>query len=102
MVSDVQPPPLRLTRRGRIVLIVGVLILLGAVIAVLAPASQAADPAGTSHTTVVRPGDTLWSVAERQLPDHDTYLVIAEIRRLNGLDGYTIYAGQELVLPAGR
>jgi LysM repeat protein len=67
----------------------------------VASASRAADPAGPPPTAVVRPGDTLWSVAERHVPSRDPFGVIAEIRRLNDLDGYTVHPGDQLVLPNG-
>lgn len=96
-------PPVRLTRRGRVVL-----AGLGAVLALLvaglaAPASQASPAssgAGGGPVVVVQPGDTLWSVAARHRPHHDLPGRIEEIRRLNDLPGHTIHPGQELVLPA--
>jgi LysM repeat protein len=89
----------RLTRRGRAVLL-ALLVAATAVAAILvASASRAADPAGPNPTAVVRPGDTLWSVAERHAPGRDPYGTIEEIRRLNGLADYTVQPGQELELP---
>jgi len=110
------PPPVRLTRRGRAVVLALGLLLAGLVVAgvlvvvvgVLAPpASLAADPtpAGAGRepaVAVVRPGDTLWSVAARHLPSRDAYGMIEEIRRLNDLPDHTIHPGQRLVLPARR
>jgi len=61
----VRRPPLRLTRRGRIVF-------------------------------------TLWMIAERHAPRRDRFATIEEIRRLNGLDGYGVRAGQRLVMPRAR
>lgn len=90
---------LRLTRRGRVVLVGLFLALAAALAVVLAPSSRAADPPGPAPAAVVLPGDTLWSVAERHRPSQQPFQVIDEIRRLNGLDGYTIHAGQRLVLP---
>ena len=46
--------------------------------------------------------DTLWSLAVRYVPDESPFGAIEEIRRLNGLDGYTIKIGQALVLPRHR
>lgn len=94
--------PVRLTRRGRTVLALMVLML--AVLAVLsaAPASQAADPAGPAPSVVVRSGDTLWSIAARYAPGGAPFATIDEIRRLNGLTGYTIPAGMRLILPRRR
>nr|MDT0657036.1 LysM peptidoglycan-binding domain-containing protein [Micromonospora sp. DSM 115978] len=106
---DVTPIPgparagrLRLTRRGRLVVIVLCALLVSAVVAWLAPASRAADPPGEAPTAVVQPGDTLWSVAERHRPSRDPFAMIREIRRLNGLGDSTVHPGQELTLPRTR
>jgi LysM repeat protein len=84
------------------VVVVFFLLLLTGIVIVLAPASRAADPPGPAPVAVVQPGDTLWSVAERHLPGRDPYAVIGDIRRLNGLDDWTVYPGQRLALPARR
>ncbi|HET6212895.1 MAG TPA: LysM peptidoglycan-binding domain-containing protein [Micromonosporaceae bacterium] len=89
----------RLTRRGRLVVLGFFLALAALAVALAAPASQAADPARPAAVAVVRPGDTLWSVMERYAPGGDPFATIEEIRRLNGLPDYTVYAGQRLVLP---
>jgi hypothetical protein len=92
-------PGFRLTRRGRLVILV-LLVALTALAALgIASASRAADPSGPRETAVVRPGDTLWSFAERHVPDDDPFGAIEEIRTLNGLDDYTVHPGQELLLP---
>lgn len=93
---------LRLTRRGRLVVTVFLLLLVAGLAAILAPASRAADPPGPVPTAVVRPGDTLWSVAERHRPGSQPFAVIEKIRRLNGLEDYTVHAGQRLILPTER
>lgn len=93
--------PVRLTRRGRVVLLGLCLLLVGVLAALVAPVSQAADPS-EPVVAVVRPGDTLWSVAARHLPSRDAYGTIQEIRRLNRLTDHTIHPGQRLVLPDGR
>ncbi|MCW6010553.1 LysM peptidoglycan-binding domain-containing protein [Micromonospora sp. CPCC 205371] len=95
-------PRLRLTRRGRLVVFAMFLLLSVGVIALAATASRAADPPAETVTTVVRPGDTLWSIAGRHYPEHDPIAAVETIRRLNRLDGYDVYAGQELALPHGR
>ena len=48
---------------------------------------------------VVRPGESLWSVAESADPDADTRLVIQQIIQLNALTGDTVFAGQRLWVP---
>jgi LysM repeat protein len=92
----------RLTRRGRFVVVLLALLLAGFVVVLAAPASQAADPAGPAPSVVVRSGDTLWSIATRYAPGDDPFVTIDEIRRLNGLSGYTIPVGVRLTLPRHR
>ena len=50
---------------------------------------------------VVRPGQSLWSVAESADPDQDTRAVIQQIVDLNSLNGDTVFAGQQLWVPRG-
>ena len=50
---------------------------------------------------VVRPGQSLWSVAESVDPDQDTRAVIQQIIDLNSLSGDTVAAGQQLWVPRG-
>jgi len=95
-------PGVRLTRRGRAVLVLLALLLAGLGVVSAAPASQAADPVGPAPTVVVKPGDTLWSIAARCAPGRDPFMTIDEIRRLNGLTGYTVPAGMRLTLPRRR
>jgi LysM repeat protein len=91
--------PVRLTRRGRAVVLSGLLVITAALAVLTAAAGQAADPQGPPPTTVVEQGDTLWSIAERHAPRRDRFGTVDEIRRLNKLDGYEIRTGQQLVLP---
>jgi len=96
-----QPAPLRLTRRGRAV-VLGFFILLASLASgvLLTTASRASDPeTGPAPTVVVQPHDTLWSIATRSAPDRDPYAAVAEIQRLNGLTDYVVHPGVTLVLP---
>ena len=100
--------PLRLTRRGRVVIAAGAAVLVIVLMLIAAGAAQA-----TSHSVpprlaerdltrvVVRPGQSLWSVAESADPGADTRLVIQQIIELNGLDGDVVLAGQRLWVPRG-
>ena len=54
------------------------------------------DTGEKDRTYTVKSGDSLWSIAERLLGNGVRF---AEILRLNGLNGYTIYPGQVLKLP---
>jgi nucleoid-associated protein YgaU len=93
---------LRLTRRGRLLLVVlpSVLAATCGLVAVAGPLVPAqADPA-TSRSVVVGAGDTLWSIAERVAPNADPRDVVARLEAANGLPDATIQAGARLVLPA--
>ena len=72
------------------------LVLLVAVTwAVVARASTAAAP---ERTYTVQPGDTLWSIAAARYGG-DPRAGVRKVTERNGLDGATIRAGQQLVLP---
>ena len=104
VTSDMRRPPLRLTRRGRLVVLGFFVLMASLASAVLfATASRASDP-GTAPapTVVVRPHDTLWSIASRTSPHRDPVATVAEIRRLNRLPDYVIHPGDTLVLPPRR
>jgi LysM repeat protein len=50
---------------------------------------------------VVRPGQTLWSIAAAAEPSADPRIVIQQIIDANALGGNTIRAGQLLWVPKG-
>ncbi len=99
-------PALRLTRRGRIAL-VSLLVLTAVLIGLAAAGGAAATGTGVpTHVykqnlskVVVRPGDSLWSVAARAEPNADPRLVIQQITDLNALPGPEIAVGQRLWVP---
>jgi hypothetical protein len=98
--------PLRLTRRGRLLLtLVAVVTLVAA--GVLAaggpPATAGTEPgaAVTAERVTVRPGDTLWAIAEREAPGVDPRETVAAILDLNALESSAVQAGSVLLLPAG-
>src|ERR687888_1879332 len=87
----------RLTRRGRVLVHMMLVVLLaGVVVAVLGTATngEAAPDVGRGQTEiVVQPGGSLWSVAVAHDPTQDPAITIEEIRRLNHLSGYTVHPG---------
>jgi LysM domain len=99
--------PLRLTRRGRVVVAVAAALLLAALSLVIAASAQATNhPAPRTAQqglaqVIVRPGQSLWSVAESADPDADTRVVIQQIIELNGLTGDVVFAGERLWVPRG-
>jgi hypothetical protein len=92
--------PLRLTRRGRVVLIVlpALVALSGALLAVGSGPAEAA-PHVLPRTVVVGTGDSLWTIAERIAPHTDPRTTVAAIERANGLPDANVAAGAILVLP---
>jgi hypothetical protein len=101
-----QPAPLRLTRRGRVVVLSFFILLASLASAVLwTTASRAEErPTGPAPTVVVDANDTLWDIAARTAPGRSPHDVVAEIRRLNGLgsDDIAIHVGDTLVVPRPR
>jgi hypothetical protein len=97
--------PLRLTRRGRIVVrvLAGAALLLVVAVGALAGRPALAGPE-TSATPVadhvVRPGETLWGIAGEVAPSADRRDTVAQIIKLNGLDSAQVTAGQRLSVPA--
>ena len=96
------PAPVRLTRRGRIVVVLAVLAL--ALVGFALIGSPAVSTGQTHHTAahsvVIRGGETLWDLAGRIAPDEDPRVVISDIVDLNNLtDAGSIRVGQELYVP---
>jgi LysM domain len=94
-------PPLRLTRRGRAVVVLFFVLLASMASAVLFTTASRADNAGSGPLPmmVVQPHDTLWSIAGRAAPRRDPYAAMAEIQRLNGMHDYVVRPGDVLVVP---
>ncbi|MGH3448485.1 MAG: LysM peptidoglycan-binding domain-containing protein [Nocardioidaceae bacterium] len=96
--------PVRLTRRGRLVLVLGVLALAFAALTLLGDPALSTGQAhhAATETVVVKPGETLWEIAGKVAPQEDPRAVIAEIVDLNSLpDAGSIRVGQPLYVPAG-
>jgi hypothetical protein len=102
--------PVRLTRRGKIVVGVLAVIAVASVAALVwfavAGQAQAADhvrqPGLASRSMlriVVRPGESLWTIALRTDPAADPRIVIQQIIDDNALRGTAIRAGQVLWVP---
>jgi nucleoid-associated protein YgaU len=95
----------RITRRGRLVLLALVAILAFALVS-LGQVAASAGPAdgGTgepvSATWVVQPGETLWVIAERVDPQTDPRETVARIVAMNDLPSSSVQAGLELQIPA--
>ncbi len=96
---------LRLTRRGRIVfgalatMVIAALFALIAVFGATHAAASSESSAAEFSYVVVQPGDSLWSVASALDPSSDPRDVVAEIVRLNQLEGSGVQAGQPIAVP---
>jgi LysM domain len=104
--GETPAPPLRLTRRGRVVVTVAAAVLVAVISLLAAGVAQATNHGPSPRAArqdlvqvVVRPGQSLWSVAESADPDQDTRAVIQQIIDLNSLSGDTVFAGQQLWVP---
>jgi hypothetical protein len=104
----VAPRPVRLTSRGRAVaagLVAAVAVCAGLLLAAggAAAASHGSPGAGYQgmRQVVVKPGQTLWSIASAAEPTADPPGVIQQILTANSLTGSTIHAGQVLWVPRG-
>lgn len=105
---DTPVAPLRLTRRGRVVVALAAALLVTMVSLLLAGVAQATNDGPSPRAArenlvqvIVRPGQSLWSVAESADPDQDTRAVIQQIIDLNSLNDETVFAGQQLWVPRG-
>jgi hypothetical protein len=96
---------LRLTRRGRVVCAllvtcVGFGLFASLVALGSTQASASANIGGSEFGyVVVQPGASLWEVASEIDSRVDPRDLVAEIVRLNQLDGSDVYAGQPVAVP---
>ncbi|GMA31741.1 LysM peptidoglycan-binding domain-containing protein [Litorihabitans aurantiacus] len=99
-----RPAPMRLTRRGRAVLVglgLAVAAGVGSVAGQAVAGQEVATPTAATTTVVVAPGESLWTIADTiAAPDQDVRDVVSAIADLNDLDGLGVQAGAELLLPA--
>ena len=109
-VVEQRPGPqagrVRLTRRGRLLvsaLVVGLLVA-GAVLLSgggLASAGIGSSSDAPAHRVTVRSGETLWAIAQREVPGVDPRETIARILDLNALRSSAVRPGSVLLIPAG-
>jgi hypothetical protein len=99
--------PVRLTRRGRIVVIcAGVLVILvgfwvSARHGARATSGGERGPAVMPESVVVGPDDTLWGIAVRFRPSVDPRVTVQRMIDLNALSGAVVNPGQRVYIPSG-
>ena len=97
----------RLTRRGRLVVLLAALLAVAAFGIWVAAGSVATHEQGSAATievVTVAPGDTLWDIASDAAAasgSTDVRDMMDRIQQLNTLDGSVVYVGQELRVPTG-
>lgn len=93
----------RLTRRGRLVLLVLALLAVLAVGVAVASASAAGNSAGSTdvHVVTVQPGDTLWDLASdaASASGVQTGEMVQRLEELNAVDDGVVYPGQQIRVP---
>lgn len=96
-----RPTQVRLTGRGRAVVLVLALMVLVVVGVLWSATSSASDESSgyPTRTVVVSSGDTLWDIADAAAGSASTYDMVAELRGLNALDGGGLQAGQQILVP---
>jgi Tfp pilus assembly protein FimV len=96
-----QAAPLRLTRRGRLVL-VGLLAAAGVTTSLFAGgigfAGTDTERPAVRYVTVA-PGDTLWSIAGEVAPGTDRRDTVARILELNARESSGVRAGDSIAVP---
>ena len=93
---------MRLTRRGRLVVLTLALLVVLAAGILVASGSVATEEPGTPEPTrvvMVGTGDTLWGIAADVAADGDVRAMIDRIERLNALETGMVSAGQKLLVP---
>lgn len=92
--------------RATLIQALGAALSLALLLAAIAHSGVTAAPgagATGSVVVVVRPGDTLWSIARRcDVPGRSVPEKVAAIRAANDLDTAAIRPGQTLVVPVVR
>ena len=94
--------PVRLTRRGRVVVIFLFLGLLLAALTAFGTTSAATGEAGEpvpTRTVMVDQGDTLWMIAAEVAAPGEVREMVHRIEELNALAGSGLYVGQRIAVP---
>ena len=92
----------RLTRRGRVVVLMAALALVlmaGFFLGSVAVGTDEAGQAPATEIVMVEPGQSLWSIASDLTDSGDVRTTMREIERLNALDTVALSAGPKLRVP---
>jgi predicted Zn-dependent protease len=96
------PAPVRLTRRGRVVVLLAALAVALVAMVTLGGMAIATRDGGTPppvHVVEVQPGDTLYAIAGQIAKPGHVRDMVQQIEDLNSLPDASLQAGQKLALP---
>ena len=104
LVPDLpRPAALRLTRRGRLAVLVAALLTLAVLVVALGSSTTATGDAGTpvpTRSVTVQPGVTLWELAAEANPTGDIRQTVDDIMELNSLPSAgNLQMGSEIAVP---
>ena len=104
VLSSSASPRLRITQRGRslLVAVVAAPLVIAAMVFALNGGEATASLGGPDlpfQYVTVSSGETLWQLAEELAPTADPRQVIDQIVQLNQLTSSDVFAGQELAIP---
>ena len=98
-VAPARPSTVRLTRRGRLVVLgLGLAATIGLGLAA-ASVSTANDHPEQTRTITVQPGQTLWDISSRAAGGGDVRSMMSHLEAINHLDSASLQAGQHLRIP---
>lgn len=98
------PDQMRLTRRGRMLVLVAMLALAFAAFTVFGGQSVATGEPGNpvpTRTVEVGSGDTLWAIAATVAEPGEVREMIHQIKELNAMPSAALAEGQEIAVPVG-
>ena len=103
LVPAPQSTVLRLTRRGRVAVLLAALLTMAVLVVALGSSTTATGDAGDpmpTQTVTVQPGDTLWKLASEANPNGDIRQTVDDIMRLNSLVSASgLQMGSEVAVP---
>ena len=103
LVPAPQTTVLRLTRRGRVAVLLAALLTVTILVIALGSSTTATDVPGApvaTRTVTVHPGDTLWKLATQANPNGDIRQTVDDIMQLNSLVSASgLQMGSEVALP---
>lgn len=96
--------PVHLTRRGRLVVTLALVAVSTGLLGLTQPEAFAFghDSGPATQRITVRPGETLWAIADRVSPNTDPRTTIARLESINHLTSSAVPAGSVLLVPVAR